>query len=90
VRSRPVGPPREGVTEVEVDGSACLFSPAAGGVVLLNQTASDVWYLCDGDLTADEITDRLAAAYRVPAESIAGDVDAAIRSFTESGLLPPP
>lgn len=85
-----VGPPFEDVTEVEVDGRACLYSPRATDVVLLNQTASDVWFLCDGSLTVEQVVDRLATAYTVDAAAIDADVRAAVRSFHDAGLMPPP
>lgn len=85
-----VGPPVPGVTEVEVEGRACLLSPSTREVVLLNQTASDVWYLCDGDLTLDEVVDRLAQAYDTEPSVIRDDVTDAVRRFVDAGLLPAP
>jgi Coenzyme PQQ synthesis protein D (PqqD) len=82
-----VGPPREGVTEVEVDGQVCLFSPATNEVLLLNQTASDVWYLCSGELTTQQIADRLAVVYQVDRATILQDVTATVRSFHEALLI---
>lgn len=82
-----VGPPRGDVTEVEVDGLACLFSPTTGDVLVLNQSASDVWYLCDGTETLAGVTTRLAGVYGVSPESIAADVESAVASFREAGLL---
>lgn len=83
-----VGPPESNVTEVEVDGRACLLSPLNHDVVVLNQSASDVWYLCDGTESVLQITERLARAYGVTANEISADVEAAVRSFRAAGLIP--
>lgn len=82
-----VGPPHDDVTEVEVDGQVCLYAPGTDSVVVLNQTASDVWFLCDGQLDEQQIVDRLAASYGLPAGDIIDDVREAIRSFQEAGLM---
>lgn len=83
-----VGPPSDGVTEVEVEGAAYLHSVETNDVVVLNQTASDVWFLCDGSSSAQEIVDRLAQAYDLPQEQIKDDVLTTIASFRRAGLLP--
>lgn len=88
VHNAVVGPPLDDVTEVEVDGQACLYSPRGDAVVMLNQTASDIWFLCDGSLSEDQIVSRLAASYDVTARSIDTDVRSTIRSFLDAGLLP--
>jgi hypothetical protein len=82
-----VGPPLDGVTEVEVDGQACLFSPVTNQVLLLNQTASDVWYLCDGTMTLAAVVQRLADVYDVPPNRLRADVRSAVESFVDAGLL---
>lgn len=85
-----VGPAVPGVVEADVDGEACLHSPTSGEVLMLNQTASDVWFLCDGSLTLTQIVDRLAQAYDVAPEEIASDVAAIIDQFGDAGLLSAP
>jgi hypothetical protein len=82
-----VGPPAAGVSEVEIDGRICLYAPGSEQVVVLNDTASDVWRLADGERTLAELVDLLAASYGVEAASILGDVQAAVEQFRAAALL---
>ncbi|KQX69345.1 PqqD family protein [Angustibacter sp. Root456] len=82
-----VGPPLAGVTEVELDGRVCLYAPSSEQVVMLNDTASDVWRLVDGTLSEQRIVELLAAAYAVGAEQIRPDVVSALATFRAEGLL---
>lgn len=82
-----VGPPAPDVAEVDVEGTACLFSPRVNQAVMLNETASDVWFLCDGTRTISQIVDRLAAVYQVDATAIERDVREAVSRFVDAGLI---
>lgn len=82
-----VGPAVPGVTEATVDDQACLHSPTTGQVLMLNQTASDVWFLCDGSLRLSEVVERLAVVYSVPAAQISADVTHIVDQFYAAGLL---
>jgi hypothetical protein len=82
-----VGPPSPEVTESELDGTVCLYSPALNEVLVLNETASDVWRLADGEQSLADIVGVLAHSYGVPADSIHDDVVQLVRQFRESGLL---
>ena len=86
---RTVGPRRDDVVETEIDDDISLFDPRSQEVYVLNGTASDVWRLCDGDHTADEIVALLAAAYATDADVIRDEVAATIAEFAERGLLAP-
>lgn len=88
--AHPVGPAASGVTEVELDGRVCLYAPDQQQMVFLNETASDVWRLADGERTVDEIVAVLAASYGTDPEAIADDVRAAIARFDEAGVLAAP
>ena len=82
-----VGPPRDGVTELEIEGEVSLFVSATNRVVVLNETASAVWNLCDGTRTADEIVQQLAQDFTVTAGAITPDVEAALRDLRSAGVL---
>ena len=82
-----VGPPAPNVLETELDGEVSLYNPAQEEVTVLNGTASDVWYLCDGTLSAEEIVELLASSYAVPAETIRGEVEQTIATLRKAGLL---
>ncbi|HJQ76388.1 MAG TPA: PqqD family protein [Acidimicrobiia bacterium] len=82
-----VGPPAQQVLETELDGEISLYNPATEQVTILNGTASDVWLLCDGEHTVEEITELLASSYEVDEKEIRDDVISTIERLYDSGLL---
>ncbi len=82
-----VGPPTSKILETEVDGEISLYNPTNEQVTILNGTASDVWLLCDGQHTPDEIVSLLARSYQVDEDEIKDEVADAIEEFQEAGLL---
>ena len=84
-----VGPRHHDIVETEIDDDISLFDPRSQEVYVLNGTASDVWRLCDGDHTADEIVALLAAAYATDADAIRDEVAGAIAEFRQRDLLQP-
>ena len=76
-----------GVVEREVGGCVLLLSPDQAEVLVLNETASDVWRLVDGDLTLSDIVSLLAHAYGVDSQAICDEVAATIHRFEENGLV---
>jgi hypothetical protein len=82
-----VGPPAARIVESEVDGNVSLYDPEAEEVLVLNQTASDVWRLCDGSETLDQIVKLLARAYGVEPSEIHGEVVETVKGFRERKLL---
>ena len=84
-----LGPPPDGVTEVEIDGRISVYAPGEQQVLLLNDTASDVWRLLDGENDLEQITALLATAYGVDPGTIAEDVRAAVQNFVDAGALAP-
>lgn len=87
---RPIGPRAAGVLETEVDGDLSLYLPKSETVAVLNATASDVWRLCDGDLTIPAVVAALARAYGVAEASIAEEVVRVVDDLTEKGFLAGP
>jgi hypothetical protein len=82
-----IGPPAVVVREVDIDGCLSLYQRTSDRVLVLNETASDVWRLIDGTLGEDEIVATLARSYGVDPSVIAGEVRATIRRFVEEGFL---
>lgn len=82
-----VGPPAPKILETEVDGEISIYNPANEQVTILNGTASDVWLLCDGEQTQDEIVSLLASSYQVDEDEIRDEVADAIEEFQNAGLL---
>ncbi|MFZ5871326.1 MAG: PqqD family protein [Actinomycetota bacterium] len=84
-----VGPPGPHVTETEVDGCVNVYSPVTRHVLVLNETASDVWRLADGEHMPSEVVTLLAEAYGVERGDVEQDVLGTIASFVGHGLIPP-
>lgn len=82
-----IGPPQPHVIETEVRGDISLYNPRDESVLVLNPTASDVWRLCDGEQTFEEIVSMLAAAYGTEAAAIRADVQRTIEQFASEGFL---
>lgn len=90
MRELRVGPPQRVVTEVEVDGRISVYSPSTQQLVSLNETASDVWRLCDGDHDLQSIIHLLASSYGVQPGVIAGHVESTVDELVAPGLLRAP
>lgn len=82
-----VGPALPGVTEVDIDGIITVYAPATAQVLVLNETASQVWRLADGHRDVTDLTADLAELYDTTSDAIATDVRAAVHSFVDAGLI---
>ena len=85
-----IGPPPPHVIETEVRGDISLYDAQNERVLVLNGTASDVWRLCDGDQTFDQIVSLLARAYGVDGSRIRPDVERTIKQLVDEGFLTAP
>ena len=56
-------------------------------MIVLNQTASDVWRLSDGESDFEEIVRLLAAAYGVEGHVIRREIEDTIRTFKDKSLF---
>lgn len=82
-----IGPPSRHVIETTVDGDISLFNSSNESVTILNGTASDIWMLCDGDHSLDEIVDLLARSYEVDPAEIRPGVENTVVRLTKSNLF---
>lgn len=82
-----VGPAAPQILETDVDGEISLYNPSNESVTILNDTASDVWLLCDGEHTVDEIKSLLAASYGTTRDAVSDDVEKTIDEFRSAGLF---
>lgn len=82
-----VGPPSPKILETEIDGEISLYNPTNEQVTVLNGTASDVWLLCDGEHSQDEIVALLARSYQVEEDGIRDEVANTLEDFHDAGLL---
>lgn len=83
-----VGPPAAQVIETDVQGDLGLYDARQERVLILNRTASDVWLLCDGHHTPEEIVRILARSYNASPDDIRGDVERTLERFRTEGFLP--
>jgi hypothetical protein len=64
-----------------------LFSPQNLVVLYLNESASVVWQLCDGQRSTRQMADLIAEAYPESTKSILGDVEDTIKLFKDKGAV---
>ena len=82
-----IGPSAPGLEELDIDGRVNLYHPTLDQVLVLNETASDVWRLCDGEHTLEEIVNLLTHAYGVDQLRVRAEVLATVQRFQREGLL---
>jgi len=70
----------------ELDGELLIYHPTESNVVYCNQTASLIWYLCDGTHTTAEIIALLSDAYP-EAATIPTDVDTVLRTLAQNQVI---
>lgn len=64
-----------------------LLNPETGKYFGLNRVGSSFWSLVDGQVTVDQIIDRMLGEYNVERERIAADILELIGSLEARGLL---
>ncbi len=86
---RPSGHPRarDDVLFRQVDDEWVVFDPAANELHVLNLPAAIIWRHCTGQLSPEEIAERLTEAYSIEAERALDDVRTTLSRFEEAGLL---
>jgi hypothetical protein len=78
---------RDGVLARRVDDVLVLLDPETGQYFQLNGVGADVWELCDGNVTIDEIVTTLERRYNVARSTVLEDVQALVDSLIEENLL---
>lgn len=71
----------------QLDDELLLYHPNETTILYMNQTASLVWGLCDGEHSVAKIIDLLSQAYPEAAESIPSDVQATLVQFLQQGCI---
>jgi Coenzyme PQQ synthesis protein D (PqqD) len=82
---RPV--PAENIVAEDLDEDICLYRPDIDEVLVLNQTAGDVWRLSDGQLSVSAIAATLAHAYAAEPTDLQADVRAVVDDLAGRGYL---
>jgi hypothetical protein len=70
-----------------VEGEMVVMDKESEQIHQLNQTASFIWQLCDGEHDRQQIAEELAAAFDVDAETAQQDVADTLEKLEEIGLL---
>ncbi|WP_084469489.1 PqqD family protein [Jiangella gansuensis] len=79
--------PAAAVRELDVDGEVTLFHAPTHTALVLNDTASDVWRLLDGERTVAQIVELLARAYDADADTVRAGVHAALEQLAAHRVL---
>ncbi|MGE0751685.1 MAG: PqqD family peptide modification chaperone [Variibacter sp.] len=78
---------RRGYRVEELEGEVVLYRAPVKKTIYLNESATTVWTLCDGQRTVTQIADVLAEAYPDNAAEVRADVRDAIDNLVSEGAL---
>ena len=67
--------------------SAVLLDPRSGNYFSLSEVGADLWELCDGDRTIDDIVLELGERYDAPSQTILEDALELLHELEAEGLL---
>jgi methyltransferase-like protein len=73
--------------ERTVEGEMVVMDQESEQIHQLNQTASFIWQLCDGEHDRQQIAEELAATFEIDSDTAEQDVSVTLRKLEELGLL---
>src|SRR6476661_1370281 len=79
--------PNRDVALQRVGQEAILHDRRNGRAHVINESAAQIWELCDGRNSLDQIVSSFAGAYDLPAEDVRADVQDIIAKFHELRVL---
>ena len=79
--------PNKDVSLQRVGQEAILHDRRNGRAHVINESAAQIWELCDGQNTLDQIVSAFAAAYALPAADVQADVQYILAKFHELRVL---
>jgi coenzyme PQQ synthesis protein D (PqqD) len=79
--------PNKDVSLQRVGQEAILHDRRNGRAHVINESAAQIWELCDGQSTLDHIVSAFAAAYALPATDVQADVQYILAKFHELRVL---
>ena len=79
--------PSTDVSLQRVGQEAILHDRRNGRAHVINESAAQIWELCDGQNTLDQIVSAFAAAYALPAADVQADVHYILAKFHELRVL---
>ena len=71
----------------KIDDDHFLRNEDDDSIFLLNQTAFNIWELCDGSRSLNSIIDELSKKYGIQASQMSGNVHKIIDEFMDLGLI---
>ena len=75
------------LVRTEIDECFLVLNPANDAVISLNETASDVLFLCDGTLTAGQVVDAMAIHYGQGRDAVVGPVLVVLDELVDLGIV---
>ena len=79
--------PNRDVSLQRVGQEAILHDRRNGRAHVINESAAQIWELCDGQNTLEQIVSAFAAAYALPAADVQADVQYILAQFHELRVL---
>ncbi len=79
--------PNPTVVVEEIDDDICLYRSDIDEVLVLNQTAADVWRLADGSVSVEELIALLASSYGSHPDDLRTDVVTVLADLRQRGYL---
>jgi len=79
--------PNKEVSLQLVGQEAILHDRRNGRAHVINESAAQIWELCDGLHSLDQITSAFAATYALPPADVQADVEYILAKFHELGVL---
>jgi hypothetical protein len=75
------------IVVAEIDGDITAFDPIQSRVVVLNETASEIWRHASGGHTFEDLVSRLANQFGVEATAIREEVATVVSHLIEAGFM---
>ncbi|HEU5100732.1 MAG TPA: PqqD family protein [Roseiflexaceae bacterium] len=79
--------PSKDVSLQRVGDEAILHDRRNGRAHVINESAAQIWDLCDGRNTLDQIVHAFAATYQLPAPDVSEDVQYILTKFRELRVI---
>tara|TARA_B100000242_G_C42844898_1_gene392383 strand:- start:412 stop:693 length:282 start_codon:yes stop_codon:yes gene_type:complete len=77
----------DNIVFTELDDEICIFDSISTDYINLNETASEIWKMIDGNLKFEEIIDSLIIKYDIKKSDCIKEVNKFLSSFLEKGFL---
>ncbi len=79
--------PNKDVSLQQVGQEAILHDRRNGRAHVINASAAQIWELCDGQNTLDQVVSAFAAEYGLPEADVQADVQYILTKFHDLGVL---